>query len=158
VRLSTAQSRIYVTTAYFLPKRSLLRAFLKAARRGVDVQILIPGKSDVPMVKWAAFSMVRFLLQKQITMYEYQKSILHAKTMIIDDVVFIGSFNLNHRSILHDLEVEAVLKDPESLQSMLDQWHKDIQESKRVGERDFHRPSWWLRPLYRLAFRLRYLL
>lgn len=158
IRLSTAQSRIYVTTAYFLPKRSLLRAFLKAARRGVDVKIMMPGKSDVPMVKWAAFSMVRFLLQKKIAIFEYQKTILHAKTMIIDDDVFIGSFNLNHRSILHDLEVEAVLKDPESLQSMLDQWGKDLQDSKRVGEKDFMRPSWIWRPLYRLAFRLRYLL
>jgi cardiolipin synthase len=157
-RLSRAEKRIYVTTAYFLPKRSLLRAFLKAAQRGVDVQILMPGKSDVPMVKWAAFSMVRFLLQKKITIFEYQKSILHAKTMIIDDDVFIGSFNLNHRSILHDLEVEVVLRDPESLKSMLNQWALDIQNSKLVGEKDFGRPSWLIRPLYRLAFRLRYLL
>lgn len=158
VRLRTAKSRIYITTAYFVPKRSLLRAFLKASQRGVDVQILTPGKSDVPVVKWAAFYMVRFLLQKDVTMYEYQKTILHAKTMIIDDEVFIGSFNLNHRSILHDLEVEVVLKDPASLQSMLEQWSKDIQNSRRVGERDFDRPFWLLRPLYKLAFRLRYLL
>lgn len=157
-RLRTAKSRVYITTAYFLPKRSLLRALLKATQRGVDVQILIPGKSDVPMVKWAAFYLVRFLLQKKITIYEYQKTILHAKTMIIDDEAFIGSFNLNHRSILHDLEVEAVLKDPESLHSMLTQWSKDLQDSKCVGEKDFTRPFWLFRPLYRLAFRLRYLL
>lgn len=158
LRLSTAQKRIYITTAYFLPKRSLLRALLKAARKGVDIQILMPGKSDVPMVKWAAFSMVRFLLQKHITIYEYQKTILHAKSMIIDDDVFIGSFNLNHRSILHDLEVEVVLKDKASLESMLNQWEKDIQDSKKAHERDFSRPSWLWRPLYYLAFRLRYLL
>lgn len=157
-RLRTAKSRVYVTTAYFLPKRSLLRAILKATKRGVDVQILIPGKSDVPMVKWAAFYMVRFLLQKNVTIYEYQKTILHAKTMIIDDDVFIGSFNLNHRSVLHDLEVEVVLKDPRSLESMLSQWSKDLQDSRRADEKDFGRPFWLFRPLYWLAFRLRYLL
>lgn len=157
-RLSLAQSRIYLTTAYFLPRRSLLRALMKAARRGVDVQLLIPGKSDVPLVKWAAFYIVRFLLQRRIPIFEYQKSILHAKTMIIDDEVFIGSFNLNHRSFIHDLEVEAILNDRASLQSMLQQWQQDIAHSKAVSEKDFATPSWLTRILYKIAFRLRYML
>lgn len=157
-RLTQAQSRIYLTTAYFLPRRSLLRALMKAARRGVDVQLLIPGKSDVPLVKWAAFYIVRFLLQRRIPIFEYQRSILHAKTMIIDDEVFIGSFNLNHRSILHDLEVEAILNDSHSLQSMLQQWQQDISHSKAVSEKDFSAPSWFTRILYKIAFRLRYML
>lgn len=157
-RLNHAQHRIYITTAYFLPKRALLRVLLKAARRGVDVQILIPGKSDVPLVKWAAFYIVRFLLKRRIPMYEYQKSILHAKTMIVDDDVYIGSFNLNHRSIMHDLEVIARLDDPKSLYDMLQQWHQDIKDSKSVSEKDFRAPSWIARLIYWVAFRLRYML
>ncbi|MGZ3768972.1 MAG: phospholipase D-like domain-containing protein [Bdellovibrio sp.] len=157
-RFNHCHSRIYITTAYFLPKRSLLRALLKASRRGVDVQILIPGKSDVPLVKWAAFYIVRLLLQKRVKMLEYQKSILHAKTMIIDNDVMIGSFNLNHRSILHDLEVEVVLKDKESLNNMLRQWQTDVNNSKVVSEKDFAAPSWFSRILYKIAFRLRYML
>lgn len=158
VRITRAQHRVYVTTAYFVPKGSLLRALLKASRRGVDVQILIPGKSDVPMVKWAAFYIVRFLLQRQVTIHEYQKSILHAKTMIIDDKVLIGSFNLNHRSILHDLEVEVILEDSESLNSMLSQWNQDIAVSKLIAVKDFRRPAWYARLVYNIAFLLRYLL
>lgn len=157
-RITHAQSRIYLTTAYFLPKRSLLRALLRAARRGVDVKILMPGKSDVPMVKWAAFYIVRFLLQKRIPIYEYQKSILHAKTMIIDNEAFIGSYNLNHRSLMHDLEVEVVLNDPSSLDNMLHQWHIDLSHSKTVSERDFATPSLFARIIYKIAFRLRYML
>lgn len=157
-RLTHAHHRIYITTAYFLPKRALLRVLLKAARRGVDVQILIPGKSDVPLVKWAAFYIVRFLLKRRIPMYEYQKSILHAKTMIIDDDVYIGSFNLNHRSIMHDLEVIARLDDPKSLYEMLQQWHQDISDSKAVSEKDFNAPSRLARLIYWVAFRLRYML
>nr|BFD67276.1 phospholipase D-like domain-containing protein [Bdellovibrio sp. HAGR004] len=157
-RLSQAQSRIYLTTAYFLPRRSLLRALMKAAHRGVDVQLLIPGKSDVPLVKWAAFYIVRFLLQRQVPIFEYQKSILHAKTMIIDNEAFIGSFNLNHRSILHDLEVEVILNDTQSVQSMLQQWKQDVSDSKAVSEKDFAAPSWLTRLLYKIAFRLRYML
>ncbi|MEK2645893.1 phospholipase D-like domain-containing protein [Bdellovibrio sp. BCCA] len=157
-RISGAQSRLYITTAYFLPRRSLLLALLKAARRGVDVKILIPGKSDVPAVKWAAFNIVRFLLQKRISIYEYQKTILHAKTMIIDNDVFIGSFNLNHRSVLHDLEVEVVLRDEASLTNMLQQWSVDIKNSKLVAEKDLAAPSWLARIVYKIAFRLRYML
>ncbi|WP_374073777.1 phosphatidylserine/phosphatidylglycerophosphate/cardiolipin synthase family protein [Bdellovibrio bacteriovorus] len=157
-RISHAQSRLYITTAYFLPRRSLLRALLKAARRGVDVKILIPGKSDVPAVKWAAFYIVRFLLQKRIPIFEYQKTILHAKTMVIDNDVFIGSFNLNHRSVLHDLEVEVVLRDKDSLNNMLQQWQVDLNNSKLVSEKDFAAPSWLARILYSIAFRLRYML
>ena len=157
-RISRSQSRIYVTTAYFLPKRSLLRALLKAARRGVDVQILTPGKSDVPAVKWAAFYIVRFLLRKRVQILEYQKSILHAKTMIIDNDTLVGSFNLNHRSILHDLEVEVVLNDPASLASMLKQWHTDLHHSRPISEKDLSAPSWIARIVYSIAFRLRYML
>lgn len=157
-RLSQAQNRIYITTAYFLPRRSLMRALIKASQRGTDVQLLIPGKSDVPMVKWAAFNIVRLLVKKRIPIFEYQKSILHAKTMIIDDEVFIGSFNLNHRSVMHDLEVEVVLRDQESLQNMLIQWQKDLDDSRVASDKDFAPPSWIARLIYRLAFRLRYLL
>ena len=157
-RLNSAENRIYITTAYFLPKRNLLRILLKAARRGVDVRILIPGKSDVPLVKWAAFYIVRFLLKRRIPLYEYQKSILHAKTMIIDEDVYIGSFNLNHRSIFHDLEVIACLRNPERLAEMLVQWERDIEDSKPVSEKDFRAPSWLARLMYWVAFRLRYML
>ena len=157
-RISTAEKRVYITTAYFLPKRSILRALLKSSARGVDVRLLIPGPSDVPMVKWAAYPILRFLALKSLPIYEYQKSILHAKTMILDDEVFIGSFNLNHRSFLHDLEVEVVLKDPQSLTNMTSQWDLDLQHSKLLTKRDIQHPSWLFRKLYGLAFRLRYML
>ncbi len=157
-RISQAESRIYVTTAYFLPKRSLLRAILRAAQRGVDVKIIIPGKSDVPMVKWAAFNIMRFLLKKGIPIFEYQPKILHAKTMIIDNEAFIGSFNMNHRSIMHDLEVEIILQDPSSLNNMLHQWQVDLENSKQLSSRALSSPSILFRILHNIAFRLRYML
>ncbi|MDG0816165.1 phospholipase D-like domain-containing protein [Bdellovibrio svalbardensis] len=155
--LSKADSRIYITTAYFLPKRSLLKVLLKAAERGVDVKLILPGKSDVPLVKWAAFSLVRFLLHSRMPIFEYQKTILHAKTMIVDNSVYIGSFNLNHRSLLHDLEVIARFQDSESLTNMLTQWETDLQNSRPVSEADFN-SSWFSRWFYKIAFRLRYML
>ncbi len=157
-RVANARNRVYITTAYFLPKRSLLIALLKAKSRGADVKLLIPGPSDVPMVKWAANPILRFLAMKSLPIYEYQKSILHSKTMILDDEAFIGSFNLNHRSLLHDLEVEVVLNDPSSIENMLLHWEIDLKHSRLLAEDDVKHPSWLFRIFYALAFRLRYLL
>lgn len=157
-RVNKAESRIYLTTAYFLPKRSLLRTLFRASQRGVDIKIIIPGKSDVPMVKWAAFNIMRFLIKKGLPIFEYQPRILHAKTMIIDNEAFIGSFNMNHRSIMHDLEVEIILQDPESLSNMLSQWQEDLKNSKQLSSRDLSPPSFIFRILHNIAFRLRYML
>lgn len=157
-RINNAESRIYLTTAYFLPKRSLLRALLRAAHRGLDIRIMIPGKSDVPMVKWAAFNIMRFLIKKGIPIFEYQPTILHAKTMIIDNEVFIGSFNMNHRSLMHDLEVEVLLKDSASLHNMLHQWQVDLENSKQLSSKELSAPSFLFRILHNIAFRLRYML
>lgn len=156
-KISRAEHRVYITTAYFLPKRSVLKALIKAAERGVDVRILLPGKTDVPFVKWAAFFLVQFLLQMKIPIFEYQKSILHAKTMIIDDEVYVGSFNLNYRSLFHDLEVIARLNDTKSLQEMVNHWNEDLHNSRQISEKDFG-SSWIARLIYRIAFRLRYML
>lgn len=156
-KITNAEKRVYITTAYFLPKRSVMKALIKAKERGVDVKILLPGKTDVPFVKWAAFFMVQFLLQKRIPIFEYQKSILHAKTMLIDNEAYVGSFNLNYRSLFHDLEVLARFDDTDTLQVMTDQWATDLQNSRLISEKDFG-ASWLTRLIYRIAFRLRYML
>lgn len=155
--IDQADHRIYITTAYFLPKRKLLKALIRAADRGVDVKLILPGKSDVRLVKWAAFNLMHFLINSKIPIYEYQKYILHAKTMIVDNQAYIGSFNLNHRSLLHDLEVIARFEDDQTLHNMLVQWAIDISHCRSVSEREFN-SSWLTRGFYKIAFRLRYML
>lgn len=157
-KISHAKNRVYITTAYFLPKRSLMRVLMLAKERGTDVRLLIPGKSDVPFSKWASFFLVRFLIQKGIPVFEYQKSILHAKTMIIDDEVYVGSFNLNYRSLFHDLEVIAHFKDQGTLDNMLTQWNEDCGNSLNIAENSLGASSWIFRVLSKIAFRLRYML
>ncbi|QDK45960.1 phosphatidylserine/phosphatidylglycerophosphate/cardiolipin synthase family protein [Bdellovibrio sp. ZAP7] len=157
-KISHAKHRVYITTAYFLPKRSVMRVLMQAKERGADVRLLIPGKSDVPFSKWASFFLVRFLIQKGIPVFEYQKSILHAKTMVIDDEVYVGSFNLNYRSLFHDLEVIAHFKDQDTLENMLTQWNEDCENSQNIAETSLGARSWFLRVLYKIAFRLRYML
>jgi cardiolipin synthase len=155
--INQAQRRIYITTAYFLPKRKLLKALIDASNRGVDVILILPGKSDVPLVKWAAFYTIQLLLLSRIPIYEYKGSVLHAKNMIVDDTAYIGSFNLNHRSLLHDLEVIARFHDPASLENMLNQWELDLANSVFLKEKD-HYSTWLSQWFYKIAFLLRYLL
>jgi len=156
-RINSAKDRVYITTAYFLPKRSLLQALVNASRRGVDVKILLPGKSDAPVVKWAAFELIHVMRRKGVRFYEYQKCILHAKTMILDDLVFVGSMNMNHRSLIYDLEVEAILSDKASLENFVTQWNADLLQSRQVTEADYRASYFVTRLIYRWAFRLRFL-
>jgi cardiolipin synthase len=73
--------------------------FLRVARRGGRVQLLLPGKSDVILSKLACQSMYRRLLKGNVKLYEYQPQILHAKLIIVDDKVYVGSSNLDPRSL-----------------------------------------------------------
>lgn len=157
-RIRHAEKHILVTSAYFLPKSSLLRALKNAARRGVDVKIIVPGVTDVPLVRWAAFEIIKNMFKSGIQIFEYQKSILHAKYMIIDDYCSVGSLNLNHRSLLHDLEVEVVLPDKKDRDNLNAQWNHDLLSSTPLTEQKLKSNSWIVRMLSRIAFKLRYLL
>ena len=155
-RLRQAQTRILVTNAYFVPRRSVLRSLIKAAQRGVQVGICLPEQSDVLPVRWASRSLYNRMLRAGVKIYEYQKSMMHAKTLIVDDWATVGSHNLNHRSLTHDLEVEVVLKDKESLRTLTEQWQIDVQHSHAVTKDDLGRMSWLDRSMARLAYWFRY--
>lgn len=155
-RIAHAERRVYITTAYFLPKRALARALTKAAQKGIDVRVIIPGPTDVPLVKWAAFHMPFKLVENGVRIYEYQTSILHAKYMIIDDWCSLGSLNLNHRSLLHDLEVEAAFVSDDTVAQMNSQFQKDLDQSKPLGLELYQQTSWWKRTLTKILFKLRY--
>lgn len=158
LRIRRAEKRVQLTTAYFLPHRSLMRALRHAVHRGVKVEVIVPGPSDAPIVKWAAFELAHKLFKAGVKIYEYQKSNMHAKVVMIDDWATVGSTNLNYRSFFHDLEVEVVLNNPESLQLLEKQFDQDKENSQIFDQKMFDSISWPRRILYRLAFRVRYLL
>jgi cardiolipin synthase len=157
-RIVRARSEVLVTTAYFVPKRSLLRALKKAAENGVRVELILPGLTDVAVTRWAALEVAQLLMKSGVKIYEYQHRILHAKYMVIDEYCSVGSLNLNHRSFLHDLEVEAVLNAPGDVAKMKAQWEVDRENSVELTAEKLRAISWPLRLLSRIAFRLRYLL
>jgi cardiolipin synthase A/B len=98
-------SEIQIISAYFLPSRKIRRALRQAARTGARVQLIMPGKSDVPIAQRAARRLYPSFMRAGIEIYEYQPQILHAKLFVFDDVVYAGSANLNLRSFQIDYEL-----------------------------------------------------
>lgn len=105
--VANAQSSIRITTAYFVPDDSLVALLCSAAERGVDVEILHPGKyTDHRACQLAGEDVYATLLASGTRIYRYQPTMLHSKTITVDSVVsLIGSANFNHRSLRKDDEI-----------------------------------------------------
>jgi cardiolipin synthase len=96
---------VKIVMAYFLPTWRVRRALMNVVRRGGRVQLILAGKSDVLVSQLAGRSLYRRLLKRGVEIYEYQPQILHAKLLIVDDAVYVGSSNLDQRSLLINYEV-----------------------------------------------------
>ncbi len=108
---TTATSRIYITTPYFIPDQAMLAALTSAADRGVDVRLLLPGLSDVRLVQAASRSYYEGLLARGARIFEYQPSVLHKKAMLIDHTwCLVGSANIDVRSFQLNFELSAFVE------------------------------------------------
>ncbi|HEU5395703.1 MAG TPA: phosphatidylserine/phosphatidylglycerophosphate/cardiolipin synthase family protein [Verrucomicrobiae bacterium] len=103
---------VQIVMAYFLPALRLRRALTRVVRRGGRVQLILPTKSDVPISLLAARSLYRRLLRAGVEIHEYQPQILHAKLIIVDDVVYLGSANLDTRSTHINYELVLRFENP----------------------------------------------
>jgi cardiolipin synthase len=108
--ITTAEKRVQIVNAYFVPDPQLMRALLEAAARGVDVRIILPGSSDSGMAYHAGRSHFSELLAGGVRIYERRGAMLHAKSASVDGVwSCVGSSNLDWRSALDNDEVNAVV-------------------------------------------------
>jgi cardiolipin synthase A/B len=96
--------RVDAIAAYFAPSRKIRRLLRRVARRG-HVRILLAGKSDVPVARWASQWLYPAMLRNGVSLWEYQPQILHAKVLVVDDVVYVGSANLDTRSLQLNFEL-----------------------------------------------------
>ncbi|MEI6564708.1 MAG: phospholipase D-like domain-containing protein [bacterium] len=102
---------IRIISAYFLPTRRLRKILIKAARQGADVQIITAGKTDVALSRYAGRSLYKRLLKAGVHIQEYEAQILHTKLIIADGVVYVGSANLDTRSLNINYELLVRLDD-----------------------------------------------
>jgi len=154
-RIDSAERRIWITNAYFVPDGSLLRALSLAARRGVDVRIIVPKVSDVFFVPVVHAAFHYSLLKAGVRVFQYVPSVLHAKTIMIDDWAIVGSSNLNHRSMLHDLEADVVISSLTARRTLEQHFLEDIGNSEEAGFRAWDDLTWLqkLGARFLLAFR-----
>jgi cardiolipin synthase len=107
-----ARVRLWLTTPYFVPTEPLVTALCTAARRGVDVRLIIPRRGDSLLIDLAARSYVPELLASGVRVFEYQPRFIHAKTMVVDDdIAVVGTANLDNRSFRLNFELVTLLYD-----------------------------------------------
>jgi cardiolipin synthase len=131
--INSAESEILVTNAYFVPDPQLMEALMNAARRGVDVRMILPSTSDSALVLHAGRSKYEALLRAGVRIYERKDALLHAKTASIDGVwSTVGSTNLDWRSFLHNQELTAVILGTDFGGKMRAAFERDLAASEPI--------------------------
>ena len=125
--------RMWITDAYLVAPRRLLYALRNAARAGVDVRLLLPSASDMPVVRNLTRIGYRDLLNAGVRIYEWQGAMLHAKTQVADGRwCRIGSSNLNAASLLGNYELDVLIDDPAVADVLEGQFRKDISRASEI--------------------------
>ena len=141
-----SSKRLWITHAYFAPNEELLAAMIDAARRGVDVRLIVPSFTDSSVVLNATQATFTRLLQAGVKIYELKDALLHAKSVVIDSTVsIVGSANLDMRSFLHNDEVNAIIISPETAQRMEEVFMRDQRAARPVDLNSWKHRSLWQR-------------
>jgi cardiolipin synthase A/B len=131
--IRNAESSIWITSAYFVPTHQEKVGLMAAARRGVDVRLLLPARSDSGPALAVQHSHYEDLLKAGVKIYERDDGILHSKTMVIDKVwSIVGSSNFDHRSVLFNDEVDAVVLGKETGEKLAADFTADLEHAQAV--------------------------
>ena len=140
-----ADHHVRISTPYFLPDRALRSAFVNLAKRGVAIDVVVPGRhTDQGWVRLASRRMWGQLLQAGIRIHEYRAGMTHNKVLIVDELwVVIGTTNIDNRSFEHNDEINVALRDPEVAKRLLADYEQDLLDSDEITlDRWRRRPLW----------------
>ena len=158
-RIESAQRSVCITNSYFVPDGQIRRVLGRAVARGAEVRVIVPGKSDVFAVPHAARKLYGRLLEAGIQLYEWQGSILHSKTAVIDGRwCTVGTYNLDARSLRFNLEVVAAVEDAAVAGAMEDRFNEDLEHAKLVSYEEWRRRPLHVRMLDDFFYRFHRLL
>jgi cardiolipin synthase A/B len=151
-RIETAHSRAWIMSAYFVPSRRFRKALRRAARRGVDVRLLVPGpRTDHPWVRQAARRFYGRMLRNGVRIFEYQPRMLHAKMILCDDWVSVGSSNLDRWSFKWNLEANQEVADRGVADAAAAVFAADFAVSEVLSRRYWPQRAWLDRLRERIA-------
>jgi cardiolipin synthase len=154
--LRAARESVLIENAYFLPDRGLRRAMARAAHRGVDVRLIVPGRSDVRIIQWASLYVLRGLARAGVKVHQWRGPMLHAKTCVVDAVwSTIGSYNFDAMSRFNNLEVTVEILDQDIGQTLVASFQRDLEGCDPYDQNSWRRLPWWKKTLSWLFYRLR---
>ena len=144
--IAGATASIKIETPYFVPGPRFIRALLRAVRRGVKVELILPAKSDVPLVRLVNRSSYATLIKGGIEVYEREGTILHGKVMLIDGRwSVIGSANLDQRSFHRNFEVNVIVSSSDFGRQVDEMFSEDLALSRRISLEEHERRGFAIR-------------
>lgn len=154
LRQDLAHARsVQIIVAYFLPTWRIRRELIRAARRGGKVQLMLPAKSDVMLSQLAGRSLYRRLLKAGVEIYEYQPQILHTKLAVIDGCVYVGSSNLDPRSLYINYELMVRFENPQLVAQAREVFAQNLVHCRRIEMEAWRKSrTWWRRLKHRWAY------
>ena len=142
--IESAEEKVQIINPYFTPTRIIKKAIKTALKKGVKVEIMIPGKSDIGFTPDAAFYIANKLRKKGADIYIYNGGFHHSKIMMIDSLYCtVGSTNLNSRSLRFDYEVNAFIFDDETTDELISMFKEDQKESTLLTSEIYKKRSTW---------------
>jgi cardiolipin synthase A/B len=140
-----ADHHVRIQTPYFLPDRALRQALVNLAKRGVAVNVIVPGRiTDQRWVRLASRRMWGQLLDAGIRIHEYRVSMTHAKVLIVDELwSVLGTTNIDNRSFEHNDEINVAMRDPEVAHRLLEDYRRDLEASDEITLAGWQRRPLW---------------
>jgi cardiolipin synthase len=159
-KFAGAKRSIHLTTPYFVPDARTRRALARAARRGVEVQLLVPHRIDETLariVQWAAHAAYGGLLKAGVQIHEYLPRMLHAKTLVVDgEWCSVGTANLDYRSFFLNYELTLASTDKVLVERLEADFQADLKQSVRIQPKRWERRDRWLKFLETLGWAVRH--
>ena len=142
-QVGSVQQRLWLCTPYFVPTFTLRRRLTRAARRGVDVRLLLPGsKHDHPSVRYAGQRFYQAMLKAGVRIYEFQPTFIHAKFVLADNWVSIGSCNFDHWNLHWNLEANQEAMDERLACDVQAMFERNFSASKEVLAEEWAERPW----------------
>ena len=151
--IRAAKRRVLIENSYFVPSWVVRTALRRAAKRGVQVSVVLPLVSDVPIVQLVSRRSYEHLLHAGVRLYEWGQSVLHSKIAVVDDWCTVGTHNLDYRSLLYNLEINVSVEDAALASELRERIEQAIAVSARVDPRVWALRSRVVRWLEELLYR-----
>lgn len=146
-QIKKARERIWIATPYFVPIGRIMRLLIRRAKQGIDVRVIVPKENDVWFMKWMSLPLLRLLSRKGVKVFIYSPRFSHQKVFVADNWITVGSTNLNHRSFLHDLEMDVVITNEENKRRIVEGYVQDQSQSQAFDARLWSSLPRWKRVL-----------